>query len=207
MFPPRSPPRSAALRLGVGPSPGCGDARARIPGFARDWFSPKTTETLQKPSRNPSGSVFGGFREGFGRGSVALEENQSLPEIRALQFFRCAVPGSPRRSRQLPQGRFFVLGRFLTVPGPGNGLRRPKTQKSRPLYSLSRRLDLRVPTPEKDESRPDTSNLDPRTSSPPPPLPPPPAPSSQRSDASGRCFAIFGLRRPFLGPRTVKQVF
>ena len=56
-----------------------------------------------------------------------------FPDIRALQFFRCTLPGGPRRSRQLPRGRFFVLGRFLTVPGPGKGLPRPKMAENRLL--------------------------------------------------------------------------
>ena len=33
----------------------------------------------------------------------------------------------PRMSRQLPWGQFFVLNRFLTVPGLGGGPWRPKT--------------------------------------------------------------------------------
>ena len=42
------------------------------------------------------------------------------------------------KSRPLPWDRFLVLGRFLTVPGPGNGLQRPKTtQQKRPLHYLA----------------------------------------------------------------------
>ena len=36
-------------------------------------------------------------------------------------------------SGPFPRDRFFVLSRFLTVPGPGEGPRRPKTSKNRPL--------------------------------------------------------------------------
>ena len=39
----------------------------------------------------------------------------------------------PQRSRDPPRGRFFILGRLMTVPGPGNGLQRPKTSKIRSL--------------------------------------------------------------------------
>ena len=53
-----------------------------------------------------------------------------LPEIRALQFFRCTVPGGPRRSGDLPRDRFFVLGRFFTVPGTAEGLQTPKIAKT-----------------------------------------------------------------------------
>ena len=44
-------------------------------------------------------------------------------------------PGrGPRKSRPFPQDRlFFILNRFLTAPGPGEGPRRPKTPKNRPL--------------------------------------------------------------------------
>ena len=76
------------------------------------------------------------------------------PDIRALQVFRCAVPGGPWMSRQLPQGRFFVLGRCLTVPGPVEGLQKPKIAKIRPLQFLPERRSL------------GSSSLDPRSSSP-----------------------------------------
>ena len=49
----------------------------------------------------------------------------------------------PRRSRRLPRDQVFILGCFLTVPGPGKGPRRPKTSKNSSLQFL-RRLDLRV---------------------------------------------------------------
>ena len=36
----------------------------------------------------------------------------------------------PRTSRPLPQDRFFVLSRFLTLPGPAEGPQMPKTGKN-----------------------------------------------------------------------------
>ena len=38
----------------------------------------------------------------------------------------------PWKSRPFPWDRFFILSRFLTVPGPGEGPRRPETSKNRP---------------------------------------------------------------------------
>ena len=57
-----------------------------------------------------------------------------------LQFFRNV---GPRMSGPIPRDRFFILSRWLTLPGPGEGPRGPKTPKNRPVHFL-RRLDLRV---------------------------------------------------------------
>ena len=45
-------------------------------------------------------------------------------------FFATWTPGD---LDPFPRTVLFVLNRCLTVPGPGDGLRRPKTSKSRPL--------------------------------------------------------------------------
>ena len=60
-------------------------------------------------------------------------EYGKYPDIRALQLFRCAVPGVPGKSGQLPRGRFFAPGRSLAVLGPVEGLRRPRRPQNRPL--------------------------------------------------------------------------
>ena len=51
---------------------------------------------------------------------------KGVPDIRCRVFLNT---GS-WKSRPFPQERFFVLSRFLTVPGPVEGPRRPKTAKN-----------------------------------------------------------------------------
>ena len=51
------------------------------------------------------------------------------------------------RSGPFPRDRFVVLGRFLTVPGPVEGPRRPKTSKNRPAACLKIKKDLRFLPP------------------------------------------------------------
>ena len=61
---------------------------------------------------------------------------KGVPDIRCRVFLNA---GS-WKSRPFPQERFFVLSRFLTVPGPVEGPRRPKTAKDlRRAFSRRRR--------------------------------------------------------------------
>ena len=66
----------------------------------------------------------------------APESRASLPSPPTLHFFRNV---GPRMSGPFPRDRFFILSRFLTVPGPGEGPRRPKTPKDRPLQFSERK--------------------------------------------------------------------
>ena len=50
-----------------------------------------------------------------------------IPSPPTLQFF-CDV--GTQRSGPFPRDQFFILNRFLTVPGPGDGLRRPTRRKT-----------------------------------------------------------------------------
>ena len=65
----------------------------------------RSSENLRKPAK-----AFG----------VRTPRTASPP---TLQFF-CHV--GTQRSGPFPRDQFFVLGRFLTLPGPGEGPRRPK---------------------------------------------------------------------------------
>ena len=56
-----------------------------------------------------------------------------LTQGSAVVFFCLFRNVGPPMSRQLPYGRLFVLSCFLTVPGPEDGLWRPKTSRNQPV--------------------------------------------------------------------------
>ena len=62
------------------------------------------------------------------------------PEIRCRAF----SARGPRKSRQLPQDRFFVLRSVLTVPGPVKGPPEAENGHKPPVVIFSRPEDLRL---------------------------------------------------------------
>ena len=64
---------------------------------------------------------------------------QPNPDSRSRSFV-CDV--GPGRSGPFPWGRLFVLSRVLTLPGPGNGLHRPKTSKTTLVAFFGRRQEV-----------------------------------------------------------------
>ena len=102
---------------------------------------------------------------------------------------------SPRTSRPLPRDRFFIPSRFLTVPGPVEGPRRPKIAKKLRL-DFFEALEVWV------RSRNVTKN---RRRRPPEVLGGSSQTSSVVKRSGRRSFAVFRPRGPSTGPGTVKK--
>ena len=114
-----------------------------LPGPGEGPQGPKTAKTRRLDFFNalevwvrPHDVVVGGglgglgkFRGGNGRRCGALETQASGTSIFSRAW-------APRASGPLPRDQVLILGRSLTVPGPGSGLRWREVTKNRPHRSL-----------------------------------------------------------------------